>query len=385
MGKKTYKKLGDYIELVWGRNDDLAITKLMGISTAKHFLPSIANTIGTNMSNYKVVRHNDFVYVPDTSRRGDKIAIAKYNEQDDCIVSQAYTPFRVIDENELNPDYLMMWFRRPEFDRYARFHSHGSVREIFSWEDMCNVSLPIPDIDEQRKIVAEYQTIEKRIENNNRLIHALEQTAQNIYHHMFVENIDPENLPDGWNVTTIENYFGKVTIGKTPPREKADCFVTDGSGIKWVSIADMKTVSPFIVFTSECLTDRAILDYKVKVVPKNTILLSFKMTVGRVSITTEDMCTNEAIAHLVCKDKAQLAYTYFYLKDFDYTKLGNTSSISDAVNSKIIKQMKFVKPIDECMMKFAEKVSPILDIEYLIAKENMQLQKAMNFLLSKLS
>lgn len=161
--KSTDKRLGDYIRQVDVRNRDLAVENLLGLSIAKQFISSIANTIGTDMSNYKVVKPRQFGYVPVTSRNGDKITIALYNGKEPCIISQAYVVFEVKDETELLPEYLMMWFRRPEFDRYVRFKSHGSAREIFEWEEMCEVMLPVPPIEEQRKIVAEYQAIEKRI------------------------------------------------------------------------------------------------------------------------------------------------------------------------------------------------------------------------------
>ena len=164
--KSNYKRLGNYIRQVDVRNRDLVVNKLLGLSIAKQFITSIANTTGTDMSTYKIVQPRQFGYVPVTSRNGDKITIALYEGESPCIISQAYVVFEVIDETELLPEYLMMWFRRPEFDRYARFKSHGSAREVFEWSEMCEVLLPVSSIDEQRKIVAEYQAIERRIENN---------------------------------------------------------------------------------------------------------------------------------------------------------------------------------------------------------------------------
>lgn len=160
--RSNYKRLGDYISPVDVRNKDLAIDRLLGVSISKTFIESIANTVGTDFSNYKVVKRNQFAYGPVTSRNGDKISVALLNE-DECIISSSYSVFKVNDENRLSPDYLMLWFNRPEFDRYARYMSHGSVREIFSWDDMCDVKLPVPNIDEQHEIVAAYKAIENRI------------------------------------------------------------------------------------------------------------------------------------------------------------------------------------------------------------------------------
>lgn len=217
--KSNYKRLGDYIRQVDVRNRDLTVENLLGLSITKKFIPSIANTIGTDMSNYKVVKPRQFGYVPVTSRNGDKITIALYEGIEPCIISQAYVVFEVKDETELLPEYLMMWFRRPEFDRYARFKSHGSAREVFEWEEMCEVMLPGLPIEEQRKIVAKYQVIEKRIENDRRLIATLEATAQTIYRKMFVDDIDPEKLPEGWRMGKLKDIasfaYGKMPKTKT--------------------------------------------------------------------------------------------------------------------------------------------------------------------------
>lgn len=159
---KDYKLLGEYIETVDIRNKDLAITNLLGVSITKKFITSIANIVGTDLSSYKIVRSGQFAYGPVTSRNGEKISIALLDDED-CIISSSYTVFQVTDKEALDPEYLMLWFSRPEFDRYARYKSHGSVREIFGWDELCQVELPIPDIDEQREIVKAYKAITDRI------------------------------------------------------------------------------------------------------------------------------------------------------------------------------------------------------------------------------
>ena len=161
--RSNYKRLGNYIEEVNNRDKDKSVDLLLGVSIQKKFIPSIANIIGTDMSTYKIVKRNQFAYGPVTSRNGDKISIALLEDYDEAIISQAYSPFEVIDAEELLPEYLMMWFRRPEFDRYARFMSHGSAREIFDWDEMCNTLLPIPSIDKQKEIVKEYNVIQVQI------------------------------------------------------------------------------------------------------------------------------------------------------------------------------------------------------------------------------
>ena len=161
--QKDYKLLGKYIEPVDERNRDLSITNLLGVSIEKRFIPSIANIIGTDLSNYKIVRTGQFAYGPVTSRNGEKISIALLDGKD-CIISSSYSVFKITDTSKLDPEYLMLWFKRPEFDRYARYKSHGSVREIFDWDEMCEVELPIPTIEEQKKIVKAYRSITDRIE-----------------------------------------------------------------------------------------------------------------------------------------------------------------------------------------------------------------------------
>ena len=162
--KEGYRLLGDFIRQVDVRNTDGKEENLFGVSVQKMFIPSIANTIGTDFTKYKVVKRGQFTYIPDTSRRGDKIGIALLMDYDEGLVSNIYTVFEVKDENELLPEYLMLWFSRPEFDRYARFKSHGSVREIMDWDEMCKVKLPVPSIEKQRSIVKAYNTITDRIE-----------------------------------------------------------------------------------------------------------------------------------------------------------------------------------------------------------------------------
>lgn len=179
--KEGYRLLGDFIRQVDVRNTDGKEENLLGVSVQKMFIPSIANTVGTDFTKYKVVKRGQFTYIPDTSRRGDKIGIALLTDYDEGLVSNIYTVFEVKDENELLPEYLMLWFSRPEFDRYARFKSHGSVREIMDWDEMCKVELPVPSIDKQRSIVKAYQTITERIELKRRINDNLAEYLNCIY------------------------------------------------------------------------------------------------------------------------------------------------------------------------------------------------------------
>lgn len=207
--RSNYKKLGNYIQQVSIKNKDLSVTNLLGVSITKQFIPSIANTIGTDMSKYKVAKKGQFTYGAITSRNGDKISIALL-EDDDAIVSTSYTVFEVTKQDELLPEYLMMWFRRTEFDRYARYMSHGSTREAFGWEDMCDVELPVPSPEKQKEIVKEYHAITDRIKLNEQLNQKLEDTGQSIYKEWFVnfefpdENGKPYKSNGGEMVYCVE-------------------------------------------------------------------------------------------------------------------------------------------------------------------------------------
>ena len=215
--EKGYKILGNYIRLVDERNRNLAVTKLLGVSISKKFIPSIANIVGTDLSNYKIVRTGQFAYGPVTSRNGEKISIA-YLDEEDCIISSSYTVFEVENKKELDPEYLMLWFSRPEFDRYARYKSHGSVREIFDWNELCMVELPVPDIEKQRKIVKAYKTITDRIALKQKINDNLEATLTATFKKMFVEDTSVEFTSQKLHeiVKTIDNR------GKTPPNDSIE-------------------------------------------------------------------------------------------------------------------------------------------------------------------
>ena len=307
--KSNYKRLGDYIRQVDVRNRDLAVERLLGLSVNKQFIPSIANTIGTDMSNYKVVAPSQFVYIADTSRRGDKIAIALLGGQGKAIVSAIYTVFEITNEMELLPEYLMMWFRRPEFDRYARFKSHGSAREVFEWEEMCEVMLPVPPIEEQRKIVAEYKAIEKRIENNRHLIATFEATAQTIYRKMFVDDIDPENLPDGWRMGTIGEFCKETKSGGTPSRSNPKFW--DNHQYRWLKSGE---VANNVVFdTEEYISEDGLNGSSAKLIPEGVVVMAmYGATASQVAYLACSTTTNQACCNMITNSFEESAYLYYH-------------------------------------------------------------------------
>lgn len=285
--KSSYKKLGNYIQIVNKRDTNKTVDKLLGVSIRKVLIPSIANIIGTDMSTYKIIQKNQFAYGPVTSRNGDKISVALLEDYEEAIVSQAYTVFEVIDKNELLPEYLMMWFRRPEFDRYARFKSHGSAREIFDWTEMCDTELPIPSPEKQQEIVREYNIIQNRIALNNQFITKLEETAQATYKQWFVNDIDFENLPEGWRFLNL-GEFASIKGGKRLPKgEELNDFKI---GRPYLKVADMKKIK-FLVLNSkfQYVSDTIQTQISRYTVNTNDLIISIVGTIGMINIIDKSL------------------------------------------------------------------------------------------------
>lgn len=248
--KSNYKQLGQFIRQVDVRNAAGKEENLLGVSVQKTFIPSIANTVGTDFTKYKVVRRGQFTYIPDTSRRGDKIGIALLSDYEEGLVSNVYTTFEVIDKNELLPEYLMLWFSRPEFDRYARFKSHGSVREVMDWDEMCKVQLPVPPISVQRDIVKAYQTITNRIALKRQVNDNLEATIQAAFDKAFhdagvslPETIIKQNkVPQGWTDATVGD-FASVQTGPFGSQLHNEDYVESGTPIITVEHMDGKYIA----------------------------------------------------------------------------------------------------------------------------------------------
>ena len=270
--KNNYRKLGDYIQPVDVRNSDLKVSHLLGVSVEKRFIESIANTIGTDFSKYKIVRRGQFTYIPDTSRRGDKIGIALLTDFDEGLVSNIYTVFEITDTTKLLPEYLMLWFSRPEFDRYARYKSHGSVREIFDWDEMCRVELPVPDLKEQEKIVNTYNAITKRIQLKQKINENLEKTAILKFENM----LDNESLEK--KSIKIESIC-EVKGGKRLPLDSY--LIENRNSHPYIRIRDIKE-NCFVMLNNEFLyvddeTQKEIARY---ITETNDLLISIVGTIG---------------------------------------------------------------------------------------------------------
>ena len=213
-----YKRLGDYIREVNVRNRDLKVTNLLGVNLSKQFFPSIANIIGTDLSKYKIIEKGQFGCKFMSVGRDGILPISLMPDDKPAIISSAYYVFEVKDQEVLLPEYLMMWLRRPEFDRQLWFYSGGDVRGGVNYDDFCEMPIAVPSITRQREIVSEYETLTNRIRLNNQMIQHLEATAQALYRKTFVENIDKENRPEGWRMGTLED-LGEIIGGAVV----ADC------------------------------------------------------------------------------------------------------------------------------------------------------------------
>lgn len=298
---------------------------------------------------------------------------------------------RIKDRTEHDSIFWTYHFKSISFRKAMSGNAVGTNIQNLSQGMLSNYEAEVPDYNTQCRIASILVTYDDLIENNQKQIKLLEEAAQRLYKEWFVdlrfpghENVEIiDGVPEGWYIDRADHYF-KITIGKTPSRAEKQWFTNSGEGTPWISISDMGESGAFAFYSKEDLTADAIIRHNMKVVPKGTILVSFKLTVGRVVITSSDMCTNEAIAHFHIDNDLDRAYTYCYLKNFEYDSLGNTSSISKAINSKIIKSMPFIMPSGGILGQFSMIVQPILDQIELKQKIIFRLTEARDRLLPKL-
>ena len=292
---------------------------------------------------------------------------------------------------EMDYRYVYYWFLLAGKQGALKQYYTGATIMHMPGQKLKEVVIDKPPLDVQRKIGDYLEAFDDLIENNQKQIKLLEEAAQRLYKEWFVdlrfpgyEDVDVfDGVPEGWSKGKAESFFN-ITIGKTPPRAEKQWFVKNNIGVPWVSISDMGNAGVYVFETSEDLTQEAVKKYNMKVVPSGTIFVSFKLTVGRVSIATKNMCTNEAIAHFYIDDDSKQAYTYCYLNNFEYDTLGNTSSISKAINSKIIKAMPFVMPDEVTILAFDRLVAPILKTIKNKLEVCIKLKEARDRLLPKL-
>lgn len=267
-------------------------------------------------------------------------------------------------------EYLYYYLLKLDLGEYIT----GSTQPKLNQENMNKIKIKLPEFKIQRKISKILSNIDGKIKLNNEINNNLSEQIKSIYNEIFTEFIDYKRLDE----------ISNVTIGKTPPRSEQECFTTDKNDVKWISISDLGKSGMFIFDTSEKLTQEAVDKYNVKVIPKDTVILSFKLTVGRTGFTTEDMTTNEAIAHFDLNNKELNNYLYCTLTYYNYSDLGSTSSIATAINSKIVKSIKIGIPSDEQLNKFNNLTSAMFKTIKNNESENIKLSELRDTLLPKL-
>lgn len=409
--KLNYKRLGPYIQQIDIRNKDDKRDNLLGVSVTKEFIKSIANTVGTDFTKYKIVKKNQFTYIPDTSRRGDKIAIALLENDEEGLVSPAYTVFEVSETDKLLPEYLMMWFKRPEFNRYARFISHGSVREIFSWEDMCDVELPIPSIEDQRKIVKEYNVIEDKIRLNNKLILRLKEIAEAIYKEYFVdfefedkngkpykssggvmefnEELDKE-IPIGWELTSLKSVCNKIGSGSTPKGGK-DSYHNEG-----IALIRSQNVYDFI-FSPE---DIAFIDEKQAKKLQNVEVKENDILFNITGVSVTRCCkvpkfilparVNQHVMIIRPDNKYNLSHYLLCLLCYSSNKskllgISQSGSTREAITKSEIEDFNILLPPNGILKNFDKRLGTVIDLVEVKVLQNEKLGNLSKLLLSRLT
>ena len=314
------------------------------------FIPSIANTVGTDFTKYKVVKRGQFTYIPDTSRRGDKIGIALLTDYDEGLVSNIYTVFAVKDENELLPEYLMLWFSRPEFDRYARFKSHGSVREIMDWDEMCKVELPVPSIEKQRSIVKAYNTITDRIELKRKINDNLEAVLAASHSKMFFSKDTSEHSKLGELMT-----FGN---GKSRPKTDGPIPVYGGNGV--LSYTDHHNIeNAVLIGRVGAYCGSVYLEQGICWVSDNAIFAKSKIT----------------------KDEF---FDYFLLKRLNLFN-HHVGTGQQLLTQEILNNIEVPKPVTEQIELFNRKATSIFETIFTNSREIIRLQELSDLLLSRLA
>ena len=354
MSKVKYQRLGDYIREVDVRNRDLSVATLVGLTINKAFIPSVANVIGTDLSNYKVIRKEQFACSLMQVSRDGKMPVAMF-EDDTAIMSPAYPMFEVIDKSILMPQYLMMWFSRKEFDREASFYAVGGVRGSLTWEDFCDMKLPIPSIERQREIVAEYETLSKRIRLNEQMISTLEATAQTLYRKMFVDGIDKENLPDGWRMGTLDDII-EIRNGKAIIPSDGNIPIYGGNGI--------------VGYTSESNA-------------KDVVII------GRVGINCGSLflhhgeCFVNDNAMMTTSKSGHIGYIYLTLQQIDLNGQSEGSG-QPLLTQSIINNQPCIIPSLNYIKDFELQVQIIYNNRQLLKKENEKLTELQSLLLAKM-
>lgn len=428
--RSSYKRLGDYIALVDERNVDLKVTTLLGLSISKQFIPSVANTIGTDMKNYKIIRKNQFACSVMQVRRDGKMPVALLRDFEEAIISQAYPVFEVIDTKLLLPEYLMMWFTRSEFDRQATFHAVGGVRGSLEWEDFMDFELPVPSLETQQEIVEEYHTITKRIELNEQLNQKLEETAQALYKHWFVdfefpidlchtersrsvsedginnkikyskgykssggamvynEELDGE-IPEGWDLKNLSE-IAKIKGGKRMP--SGESLISEPTGHPYIKVADLG-IEKFALLNEKYEYVPLVAQSKIAryIVSKGDLILSIVGTIGIAKIIGDSLDKanlTENCVKITVKQRVDSSFVYHYLKSKEGQEeiaMRNVGAVQAKLPIYNIETFPILCPTDDVFKSFKTIILSLDERMIKTQKENVQLFKIRELLLSKMA
>ena len=371
-GKGSYGIAASAVERKADLPTYLRITDIFDDGTLN--LSELKSVDAPNSDKY-ILKPNDIVFARTGGSTGRNYF---YDGSDGVFVYAGFLIKFSIDPEKVNPKYVKYYCRSKQYNDWVQSFNTGSTRGNINAQTFGNMEIPLPERKQQDYLVSILEPIDEKIKNNKQVNDNLQQQAMALYRQMFVENNN-----DARRECRADEYFD-ISIGKTPPRKEAQWFSMNPTDCIWVSISDMGRCGMYIADSSEYLTHESVDKFNIKVVPDNTVLLSFKLTVGRVAITDGAMVTNEAIAHFKT-DKPEInEYLYCYLKDFNYQTMGSTSSIATAVNSKIIKAMPFVIPTDAELVSFHSATAPMFEMIKTRQRENTRLAELRDSLLPKL-
>ena len=357
--KSNYDILGNHIRLIDTRNRESITDRVLGINIDKFFMPSVANVIGTDLSKYKLITKGKFACNPMHVGRDERLPVALYDEEEPAIVSPAYFMFEVVDNSILNEDYLMMWFRRPEFDRICWLHTDGSVRGGITWDDICRLELPIPPIEKQLEIVNSYKAITERIALKKKINDNLEETAQSLFQEQFAAFYNENELPDGYSIATLDSLCS-IKGGKRLP---ADGELLDTpTAHPYIRVRDLGS-NRYVCLTNQFQyideeTHSAISRY---IVNTNDIVISIVGTIGLIgkihtslnNANLTENCVKLANIHTVTPD--YLYYTLCYKKQIKEIELLTVGAVQSKLPMYNIQSMKILVPPAEVIENFQHK------------------------------
>lgn len=371
-----YKRLGDYIREVNVRNRELKVTKPMGINIDKHFMPSVANIIGTDLSAYKLVCKNQFACNLMHVGRDEKIPMAMWNDANPIIVSPAYFVFEITKTEDLLPEYLMMWFRRAEFDRNAWFYTDADVRGGMNKDALLDMRLPNPTLARQREIVSEYETLTNRIRLNNQMIQHLEATAQALYRKTFVDNIDKENLPEGWRMgrlTDIATYLNGTACQK---------YETDGTD--FLPVLKIRELSQgYCDENSDHVEVSIPQEY---VINTGDVVFSWSATLF-IDIWCGGKCALNQHLFKVASSEFPTWFFFLWTQNHiaEWKRLISAKATSMGhIKREDLENAQVLIPSKKCLMELNEMMHPIFDIYILKKQENLKLTELQSLLLAKM-